>query len=1245
MTPINRRFVSSILLIGALVLNLLNVNIAFADDGTPPPPPTEEPTQPPTEPPVTEVPVSVDPNLAPVETAPPVEEPPVTEILADLPEGTELVVLDESGNPISLASQEAAEAISEIDPMWCPAGVLPGGAGCTINFPTIDDLRGDMIGNTGSYTQNGVIYFTATAGGSLNFSIGAGGFTGAAFNTLKIYDLTFQGGWNGSTAAPAFSGQTDFANNSFTVGTSPNPWVGNITLKDFTFSNGNNSAITIFTTSGNITLNNVDVTNQIGNYAADLTSGSGNITIQNNSVFDGDNFNGRGVTATTGSGSITISDATFQQFKRSGAITNTWDGLTLSAPTVTLTNVISTDNDGDGISISNANIVTLNNVTSSNNGTELGAAGLAGNDGSGVVVSGLPGSQVYVNGGTFNNNQEYGVEIAKTTNTTLNILTTPTCTGNDSNDPPTSSCYNVGTVVDAAPPVITFVNRTPANGYGWNNTDVTVTWSCTDALSGVVNPTVTQTLSASGANQSATGTCQDLAGNTASNTQTGINIDKTPPTASASAVPAPNISGWNNSLVTVSFSGSDGLSGIDFCSPNVLLSTQGAGQSAAGTCTDKAGNISGLATASGINIDLTKPTLILPATITVEATGSTGAVVNYTASASDNLDPAPGFSCSNASGATFPVGTTTVNCSAIDQAGNIQTGSFNIIVRDTTGPTLSLPANITAQATSASGTVVTFSASASDLVDGSVTTTCTPSSGGTFPLGTTTVNCSATDSNSNTASGSFTVTVVDTTGPLLTLPANITTEATSSAGAIVNFTASANDSVDGSVAVTCTPASGATFALGLTTVNCSATDSRANTGSGSFTVTVQDTTPPALTLPGNITTEATSASGAARTFSASANDIVDGARTVTCVPPSGSTFPLGTTTVNCSASDTRANTASGSFTVTVVDTTAPSLTLPSNITVVASGPLGEVVAFSASATDLVNGPSPVTCLPASGSTFPLGITSILCSAADSRGNTANGSFNVTVQDTLPPVISPMADIYATTGGSGKVIAFASPATYDLVDGVGAATCIPASGSVFPIGITTVTCTASDSAGNTSSMTFNIQVNRRSSSTPTPNGNSFGGSIIVVTGGELLNLGCYTELYAFGVKLTFHNFCGHQTVITGMDADSLPASLPNGYTFVKGLDVRVLKQGKALENLPDGTGVEFDFPSPGSSTYAVLFWDGTQWIEMNETINDSQISTLIAGASGNELFRIGPTSGGHSKALTTELTGIFVLVKK
>jgi hypothetical protein len=160
------------------------------------------------------------------------------------------------------------------------------------------------------------------------------------------------------------------------------------------------------------------------------------------------------------------------------------------------------------------------------------------------------------------------------------------------------------------------------------------------------------------------------------------------------------------------------------------------------------------------------------------------------------------------------------------------------------------------EATGPAGGIATFAVTAADASNQPLPVTCLPASGSLFPLGTTTVTCTATDPVSGrTSTVSFLANVVDTTPPVVTVPGPITAEATSSAGAAVTYSGvSAADMVDGAVAAKCLPASGSTFPLGTTTVTCTATDAHGNTGSASFTVTVRDTAPPAVTIAASPTT-------------------------------------------------------------------------------------------------------------------------------------------------------------------------------------------------------------------------------------------------------------------------------------------------------------------------------------------------------------------------------------------------------
>jgi hypothetical protein len=89
-----------------------------------------------------------------------------------------------------------------------------------------------------------------------------------------------------------------------------------------------------------------------------------------------------------------------------------------------------------------------------------------------------------------------------------------------------------------------------------------------------------------------------------------------------------------------------------------------------------------------------------------------------------------------------------------------------------------------------------------------------------------------------------------------------------------------------------------------------------------FAVTVGDTTPPSVACPANIQVNATSAAGAVVTYSATGADSC-GSATVVCAPASGSTFPVGTTPVTCTATDGAGLTATCSFTVTVIASGQP----------------------------------------------------------------------------------------------------------------------------------------------------------------------------------------------------------------------------------------------------------------------------------------------------------------------------------
>ncbi|HUR69998.1 MAG TPA: HYR domain-containing protein [Candidatus Thermoplasmatota archaeon] len=635
--------------------------------------------------------------------------------------------------------------------------------------------------------------------------------------------------------------------------------------------------------------------------------------------------------------------------------------------------------------------------------------------------------------------------------------------------------------VDTTPPRLVSYAVSPPTSNGWWSTPVTVSMTCADDLSGLDAQAEPVTFTDEGREMTGVLSCTDLAGNVFTRPFGGISIDLTAPVIGTPiASPGPNANGWSNAPVTVHFPCTDALSGVAIAPADTILSDDGAGQSASAACTDAAG-LTATASSGPVNVDRTPPSLTPHATVIAEATSPSGAFVAYgPASASDATSGIASVECSPASGSVFPTGASQVTCSAVDLAGNVASTGFAVDVRDTTGPILEAHDDVTAEAQAASGAPVAYAAPAThDAVDGDGVALCAPASGAVFPLGDSTVTCEGRDSSGNRAAQTtFLVHVVDTTPPTIGALGDRVAEATSPAGDVVSYaTPETHDAVDGDGLASCMPASGGTFPLGSTLVTCTATDAHGNSASRSFRVIVVDSTPPALALPGPITLEAEGPSGAVASYAASALDAVDGAVAPVCAPASGATFALGLTVVSCSASDAHGNAATGVFDVRVVDSTPPTMQGHEDLLAEATGASGATVDYGAPATsDLVDGEGAAACAPAPQSVFPLGETSVSCVATDAAGNAASSGFVVRVVDTTPPAIDAHADVPADpTDASGALVEYEAPATHDLVDGEGIASCAPASGSLFPIGATSVHCDASDAAGNAASASFSVLV--------------------------------------------------------------------------------------------------------------------------------------------------------------------------
>jgi hypothetical protein len=227
-------------------------------------------------------------------------------------------------------------------------------------------------------------------------------------------------------------------------------------------------------------------------------------------------------------------------------------------------------------------------------------------------------------------------------------------------------------------------------------------------------------------------------------------------------------------------------------------------------------------------------------------------------------------------------------------------------------------------------------------------------------------------------------------------------------GAFVKFDVYPFGGDDPNPIVECDARSGDFFKMGVTRVNCVATNSFKERAEASFDVNVADRIGPIVTVPERIRVEARSNEGAVVEFDAKAWDEIWGDMPVDCSPKSGSMFRIGETTVACNSVDLDNNLGGSAFVVEVVGengTPEPlELILPEPIFAEAKDPSGAEVSYDVKVEGTKDPNPTINCTPKSGSLFPLGATTVLCDALDSEGAWAQGSFEIQVLDVNAPEI-------------------------------------------------------------------------------------------------------------------------------------------------------------------------------------------------------------------------------------------------
>jgi uncharacterized repeat protein (TIGR01451 family) len=469
-----------------------------------------------------------------------------------------------------------------------------------------------------------------------------------------------------------------------------------------------------------------------------------------------------------------------------------------------------------------------------------------------------------------------------------------------------------------------------------------------------------------------------------------------------------------------------------------------------------------------------------------------------------------------------PVGTLIANTASITSATNELNGSDNsstarasVVGGAGASCSLDCPEDISVNANTTvdgqPGRFVTFAGASPNGDCGTITSS--PASGSFFPVGTTTVT-----STSGLGGGSctFTVTVNGTSPVTISCPANkVVTAPSGSCEAVVDpgtpTTTGTGVTVEG--ARNDGQALDAAFPGGTTVITWTATDANGNVATCTQTVTVNasatDTVAPTITAPADITVftgaESAVACGAiigeSQMGSAEADDNGCAVTVARTGVPAGNLFPVGTTTVTYTATDLAGLTASDTQVITVVDNTPPVIrapadaayTCPSEVPAAHPGqatgaPPEELPNEGGGGGPGILGPPSDNCgtplvtvsetSTGVGSAASPKIITRVFTATDAAGNSSSAVQTITVTDPVAPTISCPADIVAFlplhTPDVSMAVSYPAATASDNCT-TPTVTYSQASGSVFPVGTTTVTATATDWAGNSSSCSFTVTV--------------------------------------------------------------------------------------------------------------------------------------------------------------------------
>ncbi len=443
------------------------------------------------------------------------------------------------------------------------------------------------------------------------------------------------------------------------------------------------------------------------------------------------------------------------------------------------------------------------------------------------------------------------------------------------------------------------------------------------------------------------------------------------------------------------------------------------------TVLDEAGNSTSCTQTITVS-DNVAPTLTCPANVTVQCTEDTSPANTGSGTATDNCDASPvvNFSDATISGACPQEYTINRTWTATDNCGNTSTCLQTIFIDDIVGPALICTTNVTIDCTESTLPANTGFPSASDNCGGTPTLTYSDVSvQGACPQEyTITRTWTGTDACGNTGQCIQTITVEDNDGPTIVCPANVTIECDESSDPANTGSATATDNCDGApvisilsdvvIAIPCPQES----VFERTWI---ATDACGNTNTCIQVITIEDTTPPAITCPASVTIECTDDTSPANTGSATAIDNCDGAPIIgfADITVGGGCPQEYSITRTWTAIDLCGNSSSCIQTILVTDTQGPAITCPGDVTIECTDSTDPLDTGAATAIDCDPNPNITFAdVTVDGACPQLSNIQRTWTATDACGNTTTCVQTIAVDDNTPPTITCPADVSAECSG-------------------------------------------------------------------------------------------------------------------------------------------------------------------------------------------------------------------------------------